>query len=55
MDLNSKELYFSRRPNSKLEIASLTKIMTCCISLLLVKRFNINFKTEILVTDEAAG
>jgi len=54
MDLHSKEVYLSRRPHNKQEIASLTKIMTGLVCLTLIKKYHVGLKSEILVDEEAA-
>ena len=46
LDLNSKEILFSKKDKKEREIASLTKIMSCLVVLRLIDRFQLNPNKE---------
>lgn len=47
--------FYSHNHKEKTEIASITKIMTCYLTLLLGELFNLNIKKEKLMTSERAS
>ena len=54
MQLNTGIVYLSRNQHKKRQVASITKVMTCMVSLRLSKTFGISMNEKILINKDAA-
>lgn len=54
-DTNSMNFIFGKHEKERREVASLTKIMTCCTALKLAQRFKIDINNEVLTISERAS
>lgn len=54
-DQKTSTLLFGKSEKERREVASLTKIMTCYVTMLMMERFGINDDTLIEVSDDASG
>ena len=54
MQLGTGIVYLSRNQHKRRQIASITKVMTCMVSLRLSKTFGVSLKERIYVNKDAA-